>query len=300
MKPFFSIVVATYNRAQFLPVTIGSIQAQDFTDFELLIVDDGSKDNTREVIDVLMQTDKRIKYIYQDNAERGAARNKGFRAADGQYVVFFDSDDRMPLDYLTNMNALTRKAPGYNFYSSKFLFEENGNLKNAPVAKLTEGVYGLNMVLKGNPIGTLFCVRKEFLFYPFPEDRTLAAMEDWMCLVYNLKEQQLFLGDFIGCYVNTHNDRSMNQNQAVIQKRLKATQILVQEINFTSADRKTLWAYSYYFCAVHAYLDFNRKQALGYIRKSLTTGGIKKEFIIAAIKILVGKKIINKIANKTK
>jgi len=56
-----------------------------------------------------------------------------------------------------------------------------------------------------------------------------------------------------------------------------------------------MWAYSYYFCAVHAYLDFNRKQSLGYIWKSFSKIGFRKEFAIATIKSLVGKKLINKI-----
>ncbi|HRG87623.1 MAG TPA: glycosyltransferase [Chitinophagales bacterium] len=89
--PFFSVIIPTYNRAGLLPKAINSVLAQTFSDWELLIIDDGSKDNTREI--VTHYTDLRIKYIYQDNAERSAARNNGIANANGTYLCFLDSDD---------------------------------------------------------------------------------------------------------------------------------------------------------------------------------------------------------------
>lgn len=67
----FSIIIPTYNRAAFLPKAIESVLAQTYTDWELIIVDDGSTDNTKEVIS--QYSDGRIIYIYQQNAERSAA-----------------------------------------------------------------------------------------------------------------------------------------------------------------------------------------------------------------------------------
>ena len=74
-SPLFSIVIPTYNRAHLIGKTIESVLRQEFTDFEILIVDDGSKDNTEEVASTF--TDKRIRYLKKQNAERGAARNYG-------------------------------------------------------------------------------------------------------------------------------------------------------------------------------------------------------------------------------
>lgn len=296
MKPFFSIVVATYNRAQFLPVTIGSIQAQDFTDFELLIVDDGSKDNTREVIDVLMQTDKRIKYIYQENKERGAARNLGLKNALGDYVLFFDSDDFMKKNHLENMHQLILENPDCNFYASKFLFKEKNQLIEAPVCQMKSGKYGIDFVLSGNPVATLFVVKRSNPSLKFfPEDRNFATMEDWMCLVYNLYDQKIVLGDFVGSIMHNHDSRSMMQNQLVIERRLRAAYQLISDLNLTSSQKKELLSHSFSFCAVHSYLDFKRQQALGYIWKALKTNGVSKNLMMLTFKILVGKKIINRI-----
>ena len=76
-SPFFSITIPAYNRGYILPETIKSIQEQTFQAWEVIIVDDGSKDNTREIVEQLSAEDSRIRYVYQDNAERSAARNNG-------------------------------------------------------------------------------------------------------------------------------------------------------------------------------------------------------------------------------
>jgi glycosyltransferase involved in cell wall biosynthesis len=89
--PFFSIIIPTYNRAYLIPVAIDSVLRQTFDNWELLIVDDGSRDNTKEVVSSF--SDDRIKYIYQENAERSAARNNGISHSNGKYICFLDSDD---------------------------------------------------------------------------------------------------------------------------------------------------------------------------------------------------------------
>lgn len=87
----FSIIIPTYNRAAFLPKAIESVLAQTYTDWELIVVDDGSTDNTREVVSQFK--DERLKYIYQENSERSAARNNGIAHAKGDFICFLDSDN---------------------------------------------------------------------------------------------------------------------------------------------------------------------------------------------------------------
>lgn len=90
-SPFFSIVLPTYNRASFIEAAVGSVIGQTYTDWELIIIDDGSTDNTKEI--VAKFTDTRIRYIWQQNAERSAARNKGINLSNGEFICFLDSDD---------------------------------------------------------------------------------------------------------------------------------------------------------------------------------------------------------------
>jgi glycosyltransferase involved in cell wall biosynthesis len=88
-----SIVLPTFNRARFLPEAFECIQAQTWKDWELIVVDDGSTDDTPRVIDTLQRSKGSIRYIRQSNRGPGAARNRGAEASIGEYLAFFDSDD---------------------------------------------------------------------------------------------------------------------------------------------------------------------------------------------------------------
>ena len=90
-SPFFSIVLPTYNRADFISKAINSVILQTFKDWELIIIDDGSTDNTKELVSTF--NNPGIKYFYQQNQERSVARNKGIEKSKGQYICFLDSDD---------------------------------------------------------------------------------------------------------------------------------------------------------------------------------------------------------------
>ncbi len=86
--PLVSVVIPTYNRALLIPETIKSVLNQTFRDFEIIVVDDGSSDNTREVVSAFPVT-----YIKQENQGLPNARNTGIRASGGQYIAILDSDD---------------------------------------------------------------------------------------------------------------------------------------------------------------------------------------------------------------
>ena len=92
MAPLFAVVIPTYNQADYLKEAIDSVLAQSFTDFEIVVVNNHSTDNTREVIDSF--NDPRITSIdFSNDGVIGAGRNVGIRAAKSDYVCFLDSDD---------------------------------------------------------------------------------------------------------------------------------------------------------------------------------------------------------------
>ncbi len=93
-EPCVSIVLPTYNRAAFIPGACASIAAQTFKDWELIVVDDGSTDDTRRVVEECAAASARpIRYVSRPNGGPAAARNTGIARASGRYVAFFDSDD---------------------------------------------------------------------------------------------------------------------------------------------------------------------------------------------------------------
>ncbi len=89
-----SIILPTYNRARFLPQALSSIRDQQFSDWELIVVDDGSTDETRDVVPRLTaEFAQPVRYIYQENQGAYGARNTGLDHARGKYIAFYDSDD---------------------------------------------------------------------------------------------------------------------------------------------------------------------------------------------------------------
>ena len=108
-RPFFSIIIATYNRERHLPVALNSILKQEFKEYEIIVVDDGSTDNTREVISDLIKNNPCIKYYFKENEERSIARNYGIMHATGKYVGFLDSDDVLYPNHMTTAYELLEK-----------------------------------------------------------------------------------------------------------------------------------------------------------------------------------------------
>lgn len=92
-KPIFSVIIPTYNREKLISTAIDSVLSQTFTDFELIIVDDGSQDNTKGVIQKYIERDERVHYIYKKNGGQNSALNAGLNCITGRYVAFLDSDD---------------------------------------------------------------------------------------------------------------------------------------------------------------------------------------------------------------
>lgn len=107
-NPVFSIVIPTYNGAATIAKTIEACLAQTFTDFEVLIVDDGSEDDTKNAVTAF--TDQRIRYIHQQNGGPAAARNTGVDAASGQLIAYLDADDSWYPDYLEHVFALIQSS----------------------------------------------------------------------------------------------------------------------------------------------------------------------------------------------
>lgn len=104
--PQVTVVIPTFNCAAYLPQAVESVLLQSFADFEIIVVDDGSVDNTREVME-RYASDSRIHYVFQENSGLPAARNTGVRHARGEFIAALDADDLLAANALQAMyNAL--------------------------------------------------------------------------------------------------------------------------------------------------------------------------------------------------
>ena len=90
---FFSVIVPVYNVEKYLSECVDSILSQTFTNFELILVNDGSKDGSGAICDAYAQKDGRVKVIHKENGGQSSARNCGVEVATGKYAIFIDSDD---------------------------------------------------------------------------------------------------------------------------------------------------------------------------------------------------------------
>jgi glycosyltransferase involved in cell wall biosynthesis len=293
---FFSIITPTYNRKQFLSEAIDSVLAQTYQSFEIILVDDGSTDETSSFVRLKYGEVPQVLYFYKENEERGAARNFGLTKAKGDYVVFFDSDDWMLPQYLEVLDdCIRRHAP--DFVAAKYSFLDPDTERQWPssTSNLKEGWYGVESFLRGNMLACNYAVRANASFHPFPPARELASMEDWLFLLKNLNGRKIFIVDKEGVLMREHKGRSVANNQMIIRARKKATEWALHNVDLNPAQRKELLTYTEYFCGIHEYLDGNRWLAIRRSLAAMKAGGITKEFAFLCVKSLIGKELIERL-----
>ena len=293
MQIFFSIIVPVYNRRNLVKTTIDSILAQTYKNFEVIIVDDGSTDNTGDYIKKEV-AHPQIRYFYKKNEERAAARNFGLDKASGNYAVFLDSDDLMESNYLSTLADIIRTHPDQGMVATKYNFIfPDGDQVPSPMQPLKEGFYDFNFFLQGNVLGCNICLKLfDFDYKRFPPERELATMEDWLFLLLNTRLQPIFIKDIVCVHMQEHPDRSMAQNQVVIKARRNATEWVLKNMSLSNFEAKELRTWSHYFCGIHEYLDGNRKKGIGETVQALWFGGLKRKFALLFIKAIIGRKLI--------
>lgn len=131
--PFFSVVIAVYNKRPYLDQVIRGLLSQDFSDFEAIFVDDGSRDGSSELI--LGCEDIRFRYVFQENQGVSAARNHGIRLARGKMIAFLDADDWYEPGYLREIWSLINMYPEAAFYGTGFYIHKNGTRGRSVIPK---------------------------------------------------------------------------------------------------------------------------------------------------------------------
>jgi len=203
----------------------------------------------------------------------------------------------MKPDYLETFNEIIIENEGVNLLATKYNYNNNGKIENHPFLQhLTEGWHDQNLFLKGNILACNYCVRiKDPDLKLFPPERELASMEDWLFLLANLVNKKIFIKDKICVMMRQHDERSMSNNQKVIGARKKATEWVLNTLNLSPGQKKTLIAWSHYFCGVHEYLDHKRGAAVNEAIAAIKRDGLQKHFLLLLIKSIAGRKFIRAI-----
>lgn len=109
--PFFSIIIPVYNASRYLHRCLSSILTQSFSDFECILVDDGSNDGSKEICEQFLHEDPRFRYFWQSNSGEATARNRGLLESTGTYICYVDADDWVSDDYLRGLYADVSLSP---------------------------------------------------------------------------------------------------------------------------------------------------------------------------------------------
>ena len=292
--PFFSIIIPTYNRADLIRFTLDSVLTQQDADFEVLVVDDGSQDDTAAVVQPYL-ADARVRYLPKQNAERGAARNYGLARARGEYALFLDSDDLLHPNHLATLRTTITAAPAPpDFIATKYDFDRDGQRRPSDLAPLPAGPLGFESFIKGNALACNVCARRlNPQLRPFEEDRRYAAVEDWLFLLENTQHGAVVqLVDAVTLTMNDHDQRSMRaDNQGLIRRLELAAGWMRQHLTLTEAQCRQLLGRVYYLCAIHAYADGHRAQAWGYARQAAPGLGTKTTALLLT-RIILGAQLV--------
>jgi glycosyltransferase involved in cell wall biosynthesis len=180
--PRVSVIIPTYNMAQYVGIAVRSVLAQSFADFEIIVVDDGSTDMTRSEIAKI--SDPRIRYIYnKSNSGLGAARNTGIRAARGDYIALLDADDMWFPSFLERTTSVLDSSSHVGaVYTGYQYMDAGGNPLPTQVCKVVDPhVFHLEL-WRGNwlspcaVVARLQCYREVGLF---DEDRRIGGVADY-------------------------------------------------------------------------------------------------------------------------
>lgn len=167
-SPLVSIIMPAYNSELYISESIGSVIAQTYTNWELLVIDDGSTDNTGQIIKEFQQKDPRIKYFYQENARQAKARNLGIKNSNGELIAFLDSDDLwLPSKLELSINEFLKGQQDVLF-TNAYVFRDTEQLSELEclpdmgvLDKEFSGEQGLSEFLYQNRIPILTVIAKK-------------------------------------------------------------------------------------------------------------------------------------------
>jgi glycosyltransferase involved in cell wall biosynthesis len=299
-----SVIIPTYNYAQFLGETIQSVLDQSYTNFELIVVDDGSTDNTREVVGSLK--DSRIRYIYQKNSGASSARNTGIKASAAEYVTFLDSDDIWLPENLELKVKLLDSRPDISLVCSNALVFNNGT--GAIIGRLWHDQNGAHANFDAVKVARE--PLKEFLYHGFFViieatmirrevfskigcfDESLPTYEDWDLIIRILQHFSIEIIDMPLLKIRRHFTNLSGNPENVYQGAVTAINKAICSGSFSGVELKLLkqrLARAYFRYGRCALLDNNKSKAKEALITSIKHNPWNIKFYIYLLFTFLGK-----------
>lgn len=268
MNHKFSIILPTFNRSKYISIAVKSVLAQTYPFFELIIVDDGSTDNTKQILQEFK--DKRIKYFWKINEERGAARNFGIAKSTGAFVCFLDSDDYYYNNHLSVLNQLISTYPGVFYHLSYQIVDENDKVlgKKEIHNEITiEKIKNVNIFSMNAT-----CIKTEIAQqFPFSEDRNFCMGEDLHLWLRLLVRFRVYSSPVITSAIVEHSGRTLNaiNPDKVIYSANKLHDLLVQDREFIKVVPNGIPKVLAYFYSTASYFYMRKKESFKGVKALL-------------------------------
>jgi glycosyltransferase involved in cell wall biosynthesis len=274
-QPFFSVVIPTYNRANHLVIALNSILNQGFSDFEVIVVDDGSTDDTKKLLSEMVRSNPSIRYFFKQNEERSIARNYGIMKATGKYVGFLDSDDLLYPNHLKVANELLLKSNcpevghlGYEFIdmSGKSILVRNDFDSSFKDKLIHENI------IHGNAIFIRRDIAREINFIP---RKAAILSEDWYLWLRLAARYQFHFDNTVTSAIVEHTGRSLtNINpDKLIASTNTIVEYLKKDIPFLQAYKgKTSYHFANHYTFLTMILALTKKRRLDtmkYLAKAI-------------------------------
>jgi glycosyltransferase involved in cell wall biosynthesis len=286
-EELISVVIPSYNHAKYLSRAIESVLTQSYRNFEIVVVDDGSSDNTRQVAESFSQ----VKYVYQHNQGLSAARNTGIDNSAGKYLLFLDADDWLTVDTLTKNYKLIKEHPDAAFVSGGHIkISDNGDIIEEVKDVVTENHY-LNL-LQGNYIGmhaTVLYAR--WIFDEFRYDTSLRACEDYDLYMKIARKYPVLHHPDVVAYYRIHGN-NMSGNTDLMLNSVLSVLDRQEAVLRTDAEKRAvtrgrqIWREYYSQKPMNTRYKMPLKKRLkkivpGFLHRSLHRAGLLKSFVPA-------------------
>ena len=297
-NPFVSIIIPAYNRADLVGETLESFLAQKYKNWECIVVDDGSTDNTKEIVKEFVEKDSRFK-LYdrppEHNSGGNGARNFGFKVSNGDYVQWFDSDDL--INPISLESFVRNFDDGYDLFVAEAKFLEKNiddseiyfsRIKNSNDISLSELINQKQRWHIGSCLWRSKCLPKE----PFNEE--LKRSQDWEFHIRMVLQGKriFFLSNFTAMYVRTH-PKSMSviinpKNEFENVKARRTIFNLLDEIKIKNDEKKIAQGFlvEFYAQQIKFFINNNSYKYLFTTLNYLLIDCIKSRHYVFFLKII--------------
>ena len=293
MSKLISIVCPSFQSSIFIGDSINSVLNQTYTNWELIIIDDGSTDDTKELVDKYIKIDNRIKYFYQENGKQGRARNRGIKESLGHYLAFLDADDWWDSQFLQKSIEVLEFTQCEMICSRAKIYSENEKkivgIKDYVKDEILQGKLGISKLAQGNliPMPTVI-IKKDCLYKVGYFDESLSI---WKAEDYDLWIRVLIGGfkvksaEFNFSYYRIHESNSTKLDTVALIPTLHViakNKYLIKELCENWKQIQRIW--------IKRALDKSRNQILFNIRVLSKIVDNNCQLVFLLIAILLPKK----------